>query len=58
MILVFLSFIQFLICCDFLPYFKKNNFCVYLEFYVSLKRATKLHKLQGPEPGSTPVSIK
>lgn len=44
MILVFLSFIQFL-TCDFLPYFKKNNFCVYLEFYVLF-------------PGSTPVSIK
>lgn len=58
MILVFLSFIQFLICCDFLI-LRKRIFCVYLEFYVlSLTRATKFHKLQGPKPGSTPVPIK
>lgn len=58
MILVFLSFIQFLICCDFLI-LRKIIFCVYLEFYVlSLTRATKFHKLQGPKPGSTPVPIK
>lgn len=39
MILVFLSFIQFLICCNFLLYFKEKNFMYILSFvFFLLKR--------------------